>query len=60
VLEGVGHLSPLQAPDAIADACRGMLESVEAGEPKGLADRGKPSPQSEPALKSQASSRPRA
>jgi pimeloyl-ACP methyl ester carboxylesterase len=59
LLEGVGHLSPLQAPDAIADACRGMLESVEAGEPKGLADRGKPSPQSEPVLKSQASSRPR-
>jgi pimeloyl-ACP methyl ester carboxylesterase len=28
VLEGVGHLSPLQAPDAIADACLGMLERV--------------------------------
>jgi 3-oxoadipate enol-lactonase len=35
VLEGVGHLSPLQAPDAIADARRGMLESLEGGEPKG-------------------------
>lgn len=26
VLAGVGHLSPLQAPDAIADACAAMLE----------------------------------
>jgi pimeloyl-ACP methyl ester carboxylesterase len=26
VLAGVGHLSPLQAPDAIADACLGMLK----------------------------------
>jgi len=23
VLEGIGHLSPLQAPDALADACTG-------------------------------------
>jgi pimeloyl-ACP methyl ester carboxylesterase len=28
VLEGVGHLSPLQAPDAIAGACLGMLEHL--------------------------------
>jgi pimeloyl-ACP methyl ester carboxylesterase len=35
VLEGVGHLSPLQAPDAIADACLAVLKSVGASEPKG-------------------------
>ncbi|HEY1888071.1 MAG TPA: alpha/beta hydrolase, partial [Roseiarcus sp.] len=28
VLEGVGHLSPLQAPDAIAGACLSMLERL--------------------------------
>lgn len=28
VLKGVGHLSPLQAPDAIADACVSMLERL--------------------------------
>jgi pimeloyl-ACP methyl ester carboxylesterase len=28
VLEGVGHLSPLQAPDVIVDACLDMLQGV--------------------------------
>jgi len=32
VLEGVGHLSPLQAPDAIADACASMLERLGRSE----------------------------
>jgi pimeloyl-ACP methyl ester carboxylesterase len=32
VLRGVGHLSPLQAPDAIADACASMLERVGRSE----------------------------
>jgi pimeloyl-ACP methyl ester carboxylesterase len=33
-LEGVGHLSPLQAPGAIADACLGMLERLRSRQPK--------------------------
>jgi len=28
VLQGVGHLSPLEAPDALADACKNMLHSL--------------------------------
>jgi 3-oxoadipate enol-lactonase len=28
VLEGVGHLSPLEAPDAVADACTSFLDRV--------------------------------
>jgi hypothetical protein len=25
VLQGIGHLSPLQAPDALADVCKRLL-----------------------------------
>jgi hypothetical protein len=25
---GAGHLSPLEAPDTLADTCRGFLESL--------------------------------
>jgi pimeloyl-ACP methyl ester carboxylesterase len=32
VLKGVGHLSPLQAPDSLADACASMLERIERSE----------------------------
>ena len=28
VLSGVGHLSPLEAPDAVANACTGMLQTT--------------------------------
>jgi pimeloyl-ACP methyl ester carboxylesterase len=28
VLNGVGHLSPLEAPDAVAEACRGFLDRL--------------------------------
>jgi 3-oxoadipate enol-lactonase len=28
VLQGIGHLSPLEAPDALADACKGLLHSL--------------------------------
>ena len=28
VLQGIGHLSPLEAPDALADACKNMLHSL--------------------------------
>ena len=28
VLPGIGHLSPLQAPDALADACRNLLHAL--------------------------------
>jgi 3-oxoadipate enol-lactonase len=28
VLQGVGHLSPLEAPDALADSCRSMLRAL--------------------------------
>jgi pimeloyl-ACP methyl ester carboxylesterase len=30
VLEGVGHLSPLEAPDGLADACVNLLDSLGA------------------------------
>lgn len=35
VLEGVGHLSPLQAPDAVADACLALLERLRSRKPAG-------------------------
>jgi pimeloyl-ACP methyl ester carboxylesterase len=28
VLTGIGHLSPLEAPDALADACWGLLDDL--------------------------------
>jgi len=28
VLQSIGHLSPLEAPDALADACKNMLRSL--------------------------------
>jgi pimeloyl-ACP methyl ester carboxylesterase len=28
ILTGIGHLSPLEAPDALADACRGLLDDL--------------------------------
>jgi len=28
VLQGIGHLSPLEAPDAVAGACKGLLHSL--------------------------------
>jgi hypothetical protein len=28
VLEGIGHLSPLEAPDELADACTNLLGSL--------------------------------
>lgn len=35
VLKGVGHLSPLQARDAIAHACLAMLEGLRSHRPEG-------------------------
>ena len=29
VLQGIGHLSPLEAPDALANACKSLLHSLE-------------------------------
>jgi pimeloyl-ACP methyl ester carboxylesterase len=31
VLEGVGHLSPLEAPDELADACTAFLKNLRQG-----------------------------
>lgn len=28
IIEGAGHLSPLEAPDALADACRGLVSRI--------------------------------
>jgi 3-oxoadipate enol-lactonase len=28
VLHGIGHLSPLEAPDALADACKSLLHAL--------------------------------
>lgn len=30
VLKGIGHLSPLEAPDALADACTGLLDRLRS------------------------------
>jgi pimeloyl-ACP methyl ester carboxylesterase len=32
VLQGIGHLSPLEAPDALADACKSMIRSLRGSD----------------------------
>jgi pimeloyl-ACP methyl ester carboxylesterase len=32
VLQGIGHLSPLEGPDTLADACKSMIHSLRGSD----------------------------